>query len=74
MNPYAGWTTPDGLIGVEIDNDGVWVRTRESTDDAWDPPTQMLRAGGAAEVLVAPSKDVVRAYRTIGNAPVQVVK
>jgi hypothetical protein len=56
LRPFKAWTSPDGLVSVEIDADGCWLRTREHPADMWKAPIEMLTAGGHGTV-------------TVGNAP-----
>ena len=52
VQPFHTWTSPDGLIGIEIDPTGVTLRTREHPADMWEPPVEMLKAGGQGCVAI----------------------
>jgi hypothetical protein len=49
---YRTWTSPDGLIGVEIDATGAWLRTRQHPADMWEAPIEMLLAGGTGYLKI----------------------
>lgn len=51
--PFKLWTSPNGLVGIEIDKEGCWLRMREHPADQWDPPEQMLPAGGNGTLLLS---------------------
>ena len=52
-SPWKGWVSPDGLVGVEIDLSGCWVRTREHPADTWSPPEQMDPSGGQGKLEIS---------------------
>jgi hypothetical protein len=60
---YRTWTSPDGLIAVEIDADGAWLRTRQHPADMWEAPIEMLAAGGVGTLTLSsfyPKPDLAR--------------
>jgi hypothetical protein len=41
---YRVWENASRTVGVELDADGMWLRTREHPADMWGPPEQMTEA------------------------------